>query len=154
VYNPDVPVKYPYLTITPPNFSTAYTLEYPTASLIAINSNLFGWTNTMQYQYLTELPDGHYKIEQSVGPNCLIKRTYNYFRITSLKSTLMNKVAELFEINKSCFDCNQDDEYYKKTFQYLQWLEQAKYMAENCNKIEEAKIIYNRVLAQCIQSEC
>lgn len=154
VYNPDLPVAHPYISITPPNFSTSYLLEYPVHSLIPVNSNAFGWTNTMDYNSLSVLQDGHYKIEQSVEPNCAIKRKYNYFRITSLKSSLMNQVAELFELNKSCYDCSNNEQDYKQLFFNIQWLEQAKFMAEQCGKIEEAKAIYNKVKDDCSTPSC
>jgi hypothetical protein len=108
----------------------------------------------MDYNSLSVLQDGHYKIEQSVEPNCAIKRKYNYFRITSLKSSLMNQVAELFELNKSCYDCSNNEQDYKQLFFNIQWLEQAKFMAEQCGKIEEAKAIYNKVKDDCSTPSC
>jgi hypothetical protein len=153
-YNPDIEITHRYLTITPPNFSQSYTVEYPKHSLIPINSNVFGWTNTMTYSQLKDLPDGLYKLQQSVDPNCLVKRDYVYFRITSLKTRILSKISDSFSINASCFDCSKDDSWYKDLFQYLQWLETAKYMAECENKQEEAKIIYNSVLSKLLQSDC
>lgn len=155
VYNPDIATSNTYLSIIPPNFSTATIFEYPTNSLIPINSNLFKWTATNSYSGLSDLPDGLYEIDQSVSPNCAIQRSYNYFRITALKTSLLEKVSDQFNLQVgSCFGCSKDESWYKQIFEYLQWLDMAKYMAEECGKIEEAKIIYNQISIKCSQIDC
>jgi len=144
VYNPDVPIELPTLQITPPNFSTNYTLFYPTLSLIPINSNVFGWTNTNDPTKLKELQDGLWLIIQSVKPSGLINKTHCHFRITKLKSNLMNEIsARLESDNIYCMDKNP---WYYEMFKKLQTLETAKYLAENCGKINEANIMYNEIL--------
>lgn len=154
VYNPDIEINHRYLIITPPNFSQAYMVEYPKHSLLPINSNVFEWTATMDYDKLQDLPDGHYNIRQSVDPNCVMNKDYTYFRITSLKSKLLNKISDSYENNKHCMDCLKDDSWYKNLFYHLQWLDSAKYMAECQHKIDHAKLIYNTVLSEFNKIEC
>lgn len=150
-YNPDLEVTCPRLEITPPNYTTRYIIEYPTLSLIPINSNALGWTTTNSYEVLSDLPDGLWKFVQSVAPNDKIYRSYNYFRITNLKSAILDKLNEKLTDNP---DCNNDNLFYQEIFMMVNMLESAKYMAEQCDKTAQAVIIYNNVNNQYKQILC
>lgn len=155
VYNSDIDTENPFLSIMPPNFTEGFLFEYPIGKTIPINSNIFKWTNTPYYNSLSDLPDGLYQIEQSVKPNELVKKSYIYFRITYLKTKLLEKVSEQFNIqNASCFGCSKDESWYKELFEQIQWLELSKFMAETEGKCDEAKLIYNEVLKFYNKFDC
>lgn len=145
-YNPDVDVSNPLLEITPPNFSTSYNVIYPILSIIPINSNSLTITETNEYSKLTTIQDGLWIFKQSVSPNDCIYRTYYHFRIVQLKKKIMSYVSEQLDYTNT--NCAITDSWYQDMLNLLQLLESAKYLAENCNKTAEAKIIYNKVSEQ------
>lgn len=142
-YNPDITVSNPLLKITPPNFSTQYVIEYPKLSLISFNSNALGWTDVQDWNKLVILPDGLWKIQQSIDPNDCIYRDYNHFRIVNLKKKILCYVSE--QLDSSSPNCNIDSDWYADIFFNLQLLESAKYMAECCDYTQQATILYNQV---------
>ncbi len=142
-YNPDVEVQSPLLQITPPNFSTIYSLIYPTLSTIYINSNALGWTDTTSFDSMPVLPDGLWKFRQSVYPNDCLYRDYYHFRIINLKKKIMCYVSSTLDgINNCTLDISN---WSKDIFVLLQLLDSAKFLAECCGQHEEATIIYNQV---------
>lgn len=149
LYNPDIIPELPTFVLTPPNFSTSYTLFYPVNSLIPINSNAFGWTNTNDPNQLQNLQDGIWIIEQSIKPNGVIKKQHLHFRITKLKTQLIKYVSDKMDSDSPYF--NPNDPWYNQMFNFLQILETAKQLAEICGKCEEATIMYNQVELQSAQ---
>lgn len=142
-YNEDVDIESPILEITPPNYSTRYSLIYPDSSIIPINSNALGWTLASSYEELTVLVDGLWLFKQSVKPNDCIYKTHKHFRIVNLKKKIFCYVAE--QLDYSAPNCNITDVWYEDIYKLLTLLDSAKYLAEECDKCEEAKIIYNQV---------
>lgn len=149
IYNPDLPIENPTIEILQPNFTNSYVVIYPTLSLIPINSNVLGYTPTQNFEDLKCLSDGLWLFTQSVKPNGLIKRSYNHFRITNLKTELINYISD--KIDSDTVYINKNDLWYHQMFVLLQTLESAKFLAENCGKCEEAKIMYNQVQIQATQ---
>jgi len=152
VYNNDLEVDNPIIEITPPNYSTIYKVIYPTLSLIPINSNTFGWTDTSDYEKLSTLPDGLWKFNQSISPNDCLNKDYFHFRIVNLKKKIMCYVSEQLDLSNP--NCHLNDDWYQDVFNLLQLLEMAKYLAENCDKCNEAVIIYNQVKNQTRKFTC
>ena len=142
-YNPDLPVEDPILAITPPDFATTYAVGYIKNTFIPITSNAFQWTNTPDYIKLMDLPDGLWKIEQSIKPNGKMKKEFKYFRITSLKKQILDCASKL--LDNACADTISSNNDIKDYFIYLQLLDSAKYMVEECCMHNEGKIIYNQV---------
>lgn len=142
-YNPDVEVVSPLLQITPPNFSTTYTLIYPILSTIYINSNALGWTDATSFEFMPVLPDGLWKIRQSVHPNDCLYKDHYHFRIVNLKKKILCNVAGALE--NPGHNLNSHHDWHQDIFVLLQLLDSAKFMAECCGKYEEAATIYNQV---------
>lgn len=152
VYNEDVDITASLLTITPPNFSTSYVVQYPLLSIVPINSNALNLTDTSEYRKLTNLSDGLWIIKQSIHPNDCIYKIHNHFRIVNLKKQIMCYVSEQLDLSNP--NTALSDAWYQDIFNLLQLLETAKYLAENCNKCEEAKIIYNQVSKNAKKYTC
>lgn len=152
IYNSDVEVENPNLKITPPNFSTSYLVEYPVSSLIVFNSNALNWTNTGIYESLLILPDGLWKVEQSIHPNDCVTKTHYHFRIVNLKTQILCYVSE--QLDSSDSSCNLTDNWYQDIFRLLQLLESAKYIAECCGNTQKATIIFNYVTEQFKKYNC
>lgn len=142
-YNPDLPVIDPILAITPPDYATTYAIGYVPGTFMPITSNAFQWTSSDSYGGLMNLPDGLWHIQQSVKPNGKINKSFKYFRITSLKKQILDCVAKL--LDNTCTDPISVDNNTKDYFIYLQLLDSAKYMVEECCLHNEGKIIYNQV---------
>lgn len=142
-YNSDLDVSNPLLAITPPNFSTSYVVAYPVSSIIPINSNALGWTDTTNYNELGTLSDGLWKFKQSVEPNDCVYKTHYHFRIVNLKQSILDYVSEQLDYTNP--NCTLNDAWYQDIFNMLQLLESAKYLAENCEKFDQAAVIYNQV---------
>lgn len=151
-YNTDVDVENPLLTITPPNFSTSYNVIYTVSTIIPINSNALNLTSTDNYDLLTDLPDGLWTFKQSVSPNNCLYREYNHLRIVTLKKKILSYVSDQLDLSNP--NCSLNDAWYQDIFNLLQLLETAKYLAENCNKCEEAKIMFNQVSNQAKRFTC
>ena len=107
------------------------------------NSNALGWTDVQDWNKLVILPDGLWKIQQSIDPNDCIYRDYNHFRIVNLKKKILCYVSE--QLDSSSPNCNIDSDWYADIFFNLQLLESAKYMAECCDYTQQATILYNQV---------
>ena len=142
-YNPDVSVETPLLEITPPNYSTVYTVVYPISKLIVINSNSFNWSNSNNYEDLTGLPDGLWTFTQSIKPNGVVRRTHYYFRITQLKQDIIKMVSE--KLASDSVFCSPNNVWFKEVYEMLNMLEVAKQLSEIYCKHDEAKIMYNQV---------
>lgn len=145
-YNPDLEVTNPIIDIIPPNFSTVYTSEYVPLKANILDSNVLNWSNTPIQPELVDLQDGLWTITQSVAPNNILKRTYYHFRIVNLKSSILTKINDVL--------CEKDEPWYLNAFLILQKLDALKYMAENCSKIEEAKIMYNKLILEANKINC
>lgn len=151
-YNPDVEVENPLMEITPPNYSTIYKVIYPIESIIPINSNTLGLTNTDEYSELLNIQDGLWTFKLSVKPNDCLYETFYHFRIVNLKKKIMCYVSEQMDLSN--LNCDLNDSWYQDIFNLLQLLDAAKYLAENCGKCNEAKIIYNQVSNQAKRFTC
>lgn len=151
-YNSDVEVTSSLLEITPPNYSTSYIVQYPILSIIPINSNALNITSTNEYDSLTNLADGLWTIKQSVNPHDCLYKIHYHFRIVNLKSQILCYVSEQLDLSNP--NNVMSDAWYQDIFNLLQLLETAKYLAENCNKCEEAKIMYNQVKKEANKYSC
>lgn len=151
-YNTDIDVENPLLVITPPNFSTAYSVIYTPSTIIPINTNALNLTDTSDYNQLSDLPDGLWTFKQSISPNNCLYREYNHLRIVILKKKILSYVSD--QLDNSSPNCNLNDAWYQDIFNLLQLLETAKYLAENCDKCTEAKIIFNHVSNQAKKFTC
>lgn len=149
LYNPDLIVETPTIEILQPNFTSVFAVIYPLSSLIPINSNVLGYNLTQNFNELSYLQDGLWVFTQSIKPNGLIRRSYNHFRITKLKSELLDYISN--KVSSESAYINPNDLWYIQMFTLLQTLESAKFIAENCGKCEEAKIMYNQVQIQVDQ---
>lgn len=141
-YNSDLPITNPTIEVTPPNFSTIYVSSYPSTKIFTINSNTLGWTNTYNHNELTPLSDGLWIIKQSIEPNGVVFKQYNYFRITKAKHDIIVAISN--KLDENC-DCNMSDKWFSDMFKLLQRLEAAKYLVEQCGKCIEGSLIFNQV---------
>ena len=95
IYNPDIEVKTPIITITYPDFNKSVKLSYTPRS-----------TNVISTMCL----DGLYTVELSVCPNDKLKKVFYYFQLCSWNKWLSeelckysgnkSKVLELIELYK------------------------------------------------------
>lgn len=137
VYNKDIPVTCNRLEITPPNFKTTFTFEYPLSSFIVINSNSFGWSDTIFENQLVVLSDGVWKIKQSIAPNTHLFKEY-----TLLKTSALTKEFLTF-LDSDLLD----KKYLGEVIESIFTLEVAEKLCQTGSKenIDKAIIMYNGV---------
>lgn len=136
LYNKDVPVTSPIYRVTIPNFNMYVDLEYIPSTVLNVNSNLLLLTNSPNLDGLCPLPDGIYKIRQSVCPNDVIFRDYSYFK----GDTLFRKISDFV-----CCNSN-DSSALEKVYDVIMGLEMAKHYTQ-CGDDKSANISYSTALA-------
>ena len=143
VYNPDLPVEDCIIEITVPNFSSTFLSPYQPSKANILNSAVLNWTTQ---ESLSNLPDGLWKFRQSVKPNGLINREYNYFRVINLKSQILTKLSST--------SCDKPEDWYKDGFMLIYKLDMIQHMVSCCGECDKAKIIYNSVINRFNSLNC
>lgn len=143
-YNTDIPVTNAMYRITLPNFNKYVDVAYTPGTMLHINSNLLMLTNTADPDQLCELPDGLYKIRQSVCPNDQLYFEYVFFKVDSAMSEVKGLVCE------AVCDSDMTD----KAYEIKKSLDIAKILAESCNAKEGIALFNSAVRELNLLKNC
>lgn len=147
------PINCVKLEITPPGFTTVYTIEdLAPGFVLNISACDLGLQTANCGNYYNDLVDGVYIIRLSASPNEVVYVEYNHLRTT----TLLNKINDLL----CCLDIkigsqNPSISEVLKEVQYLSTLLQAaKAKVEYCHNPRQGMGIYDYVLSRINKLAC
>lgn len=147
VYNPDVTVKCPQLSVTLPGFNYSVVFEEPEIepgfSLNLTACDLEVQTVNCGSQY-DPLPDGIYVIKYSVSPNDLVYVEYNHLRITNALN-IYNGVLCSLDV-AACAPDAETSAKLKELNMISMYLQVAKATVETCHEPKKGMEIYNYAL--------
>lgn len=141
MYNPDVVVSCNRLEVIPPEFATKYTFEYPLNSLISINSNAFGWSQTNDYDCLSNLQDGLWQFELSVSPNDLVFKKINWLKTSAFRNEILKYLNSAISCSVGEIKKEIETKTYNDILLILMEVEVAEYLA--CIDVKKSKLLFN-----------
>lgn len=130
-YNPDLEPTNLIYHITAPGFSTPFEIHYEKSKLLVITADVIGFSS---------IPDGCWKIVQSVCPNDKLINNHIHFKITDLHTQLISIANDILTCRTTYSSYSTDD-----INQDISRLEMAKYLAEYLCEETKANIIYNQI---------
>ncbi len=130
-YNVDIEPTNLLYHITAPGFSVPYELSYEKSKLLVLTPELIGFSS---------IPDGCWKIVQSVCPNDKLTNLHYHFKITDLHTQLISIANDILTCRTTYSSYSTDDINLD-----ISRLEMAKYLAEYLCEVDKANIIYNQL---------
>ena len=153
IYSSIAPVECTRLDITPPGFTSAFTInDLPTGFSVNLSACDLGLQTTNCGNTYNNFADGVYIIRYSVSPNDTVYVEYNNLRITSA----LNKIDALL----CCLDirgCEPDaplKEKLKEVQLLTTLLKAAKARVEYCHNPGQGMDIYNYVMKRLNKLSC
>lgn len=129
----------PTYEITPPSFPKA-TVSYGTGEVLFLNSNTLNITCVSDPRLLTPLPDGVWKIVQSISPSIDFNIEHSFLRTSQIEQ----KFGKAF-LKTDLIECNQDVkiEQMKVLDEVYFYIQAAIAAANQCNYILAMKLYNN-----------
>jgi hypothetical protein len=142
----------PTYEITPPSFPKA-TVSYTTGEVLFLNSNTLNITCVSDPNLLTPLPDGIWKIKQSISPAIDFNTEHSFLRTSQIEQ----KFGKAF-LKTDLIECNQDVkiEQMKVLDEIYFYIQAAISAANQCNYILAMKLYgyANTMLDNFIKGTC